>query len=45
MIRPIIIEFRAEYDKWTVLRNKADLQEINEYKNVFLEQDVLRGKG
>ena len=27
-IRPIIIEFRTEYDKWTVLRNKSDLREM-----------------
>ena len=33
-------KFRAEYDKWTVLRNKIDL--MNEYRNVFLEQDVSR---
>ena len=26
-----------EYDKWTVLRNKSDLREINEYRNVFFE--------
>ena len=41
-IRPIIVEFRTEYDKWTVLRNKSDLWEMNEYRTVFLEQDVSR---
>ena len=34
-IRPIIVEFRTEYDKWTVLRNKSDLREMNEYRRVF----------
>ena len=34
-IRPIIVEFRTEYDKWTVLRNKSDLREMNEYRSVF----------
>ena len=33
-IRPIIVEFRTEYDKWTVLTNKSDLREMNEYKSV-----------
>ena len=40
-IRPIIVEFRAEYDKWTVLRNNSDLREMNDYRSV-LEQDVSR---
>ena len=40
-IRPIIVELRTEYDKWTVLRNKSDLREMNEYRNI-LEQDVSR---
>ena len=30
-IRPIIVV----YDKWTVLRNKSDLREMNEYRSVF----------
>ena len=34
-IRAIIVEFRTEYDKWTVLRNKSDLREMNEYRNVL----------
>ena len=34
-IRPIIVGFRTEYDKWTVLRNKSDLREMNEYRSVF----------
>ena len=34
-IRPIIAEFRTEYDKWTVLRNKSDLQEMTDYRSVF----------
>ena len=27
IIRPIIVEFRSEYDKWTVMRMKAKLRE------------------
>ena len=42
LARPIIVEFKSEYDKWTVLRNKSDLREMNVYKKVFLEQDVSR---
>ena len=34
-IRPIIVESRTEYDKWTVLRNKSDLREMNEHRSVF----------
>ena len=34
-IRLIMVEFRTKYDKWTVLRNKSDLREMNEYRNVF----------
>ena len=41
LIRPIIVEFRTEYDKWTVLRNTSDLWEMNDYRNV-LEQDVSK---
>ena len=26
IIRPIIVEFRSEYDKWTVMRMKAKLR-------------------
>ena len=35
LARPIIVEFKSEYDKWTVLRNKSDLREMNVYKKVF----------
>ena len=45
VIMPIIVEFRAEYDKWTVLRNKADFLEINEHRNVFRAGYIDRGKG
>ena len=41
LARPTIVEFKSEYDKWTVLRNKLDLREMNVYK-IFLEQDVSR---
>ena len=34
-VKPVIVEFKSEYDKWTVLRNKADLREIEEYKSFF----------
>ena len=35
IIRPIIAEFRSEYDKWTVMRMKAKLRECEEYISVF----------
>ena len=30
-VKPVIVEFKSEYDKWTVLRNKADLRGIEGY--------------
>ena len=35
IIRKIIVEFRSEYDKWTVMRMKAKLRECEEYISVF----------
>ena len=35
IIRSIIVEFRSEYDKWTVMRMKAKLRECEEYRSVF----------
>ena len=32
-MKTVIVKFKSEYDKWTVLRNKYDLREIEE---VFL---------
>ena len=31
LARPIIVEFKSEYDKWTVFNNKSDLREMNVY--------------
>ena len=45
VIRPITVEFRADCDKWTVLRNKADSREMNEYRNVFLSTMYRKRKG
>ena len=42
IIRPIIVEFRSEYDKWTVMKMKAKLRECEEYRSVFLEMDLSR---
>ena len=42
IIRPILVEFRSEYDKWTVIRMKVKLRECGEYRSVFLE--ICRGK-
>ena len=36
----IIVEFRSEYDKWTVMRIKTKLRECEEYKRVFREGSV-----
>ena len=41
IIKPIIVEFRSEYDKWTVMRMKAKLKECEEYRSV-LEMDLSR---
>ena len=40
IIRPIIVEFRSEYDKWTVVRMKAKLRECEEYRSVFRDGSV-----
>ena len=40
IIRPIIMEFRSEYDKWTVMRIKAKLRECEEYRSVFRDGSV-----
>ena len=34
-VRPVIVEFKSEYDKWQILRNKKDLKESDKYKRVF----------
>ena len=39
-IRPIIVEFRSEYDKWAVLRIKAKLRECEEYISVLRDVSV-----
>ena len=36
------MEFRSEYDKWTVMKMKAKLRECEEYRSVFLEMDLSR---
>ena len=41
IIRPKIVEFRSEYDKWTVKRMKAKQRECEEYRSV-LEMDLSR---
>ena len=41
IIRPIIVEFRSEYDKWTMMRMKAKPIECEEYRS-FLEMDLSR---
>ena len=40
IIRPIIVEFRSEYDKWTVMRMKTKLRECEEYRSVFRDGSV-----
>ena len=44
-VKPVIIEFKSEYDKWMVMRNKAELRETEEYKSFFRTGFVDRGKG
>ena len=35
IIRPIFVEFKSEYDKWTLMRMKAKLRECEEYISFF----------
>ena len=41
LTRPVIVEFKGDYEKWTVIRNKSDFREMNLHKK-FLEQDMSR---
>ena len=43
-VKPVIIEFKSEYETWTVLRSKSVLREMNEYKNFFRIGFVEKGK-
>ena len=43
IIRPILVEFKSEYDKWTVMRMRAKLIECEEYRRVF-KRWICRGK-
>ena len=43
-VKPVIVEFKSEYDKLTVLRNKPGLREIEEYKSCFTEIERSREK-
>ena len=45
LARPFIVEFKSQYDKWTVLRNKSDLRELNVYNMFFRAGCVERGTG
>ena len=36
------MEFRSEYDKWTVMRMKSNMTDYEEYSSVFLEMDLSR---
>ena len=41
-VRPVIVEFKSEYDKWQFLRNKKDLKESDKYKRGFLDIDMSK---
>ena len=42
-VRPVIVTFKAEYDKWQFLKNKSDLKEKDKFRSVFfLEIDMSR---
>ena len=45
IVRPIIVEFRSEYDKWTVMRMKAKLRECKEYNSFFRDGSVEGREG
>ena len=42
-VKPVIIEFKSEYDKWMELRNKAEIRDTEEYKSVLRTAFVERG--
>ena len=44
IIRPIIVEFRSEYDKWTVMRMKTMLRECEGYRSVFFRDGSVEGR-
>lgn len=39
-IKPIIVEMKDETEKWKMLKNKTNLRNIDEYRRVFLDQDL-----
>ena len=41
-VRPVIVTFKAEYDKWQFLKNKSDLKGKVKLRSVFLEIDMSR---
>ncbi len=43
-VRPVIIEFKDEYDKWKVMREKSKLKNIEGFGNVFLELDKSKAE-
>ena len=43
-VKPVIIEFKSEYDKRMVLRNKAELRDTEEYTSFFLNRICREGK-
>ena len=38
-VRPVIVEFKSEYEKWNVLKNKTALKNTTSFRRVFLELD------
>lgn len=44
VIKPVIVEFASEKDKWEVLEKKANLRKEERWKKVFLELDLSREK-
>ena len=38
-VRPVIVEFKSEYEKWNVLKNKTALKSTTSFRRVFLELD------
>ena len=49
-VRPVIVEFKSEYEKWNVLKNITALKDATSFRNVFQnriarkEKDWWRGR-
>ena len=43
-VRPVIVEFKSEYEKWNVLKNITALKDTTSFRNVFQNRIVRKAK-